>query len=104
MKNNEVLTITAAEYIEDYKLCLTFNNGVVRIVDFVPLMQKGICKKLQDKDYFRSFKLDPFTVDWNNEIGFDPEYLYEIGTYPDNEETTPLMAAEDQAEYGKKQD
>ena len=100
MKNNEILTITAAEYIEDYKLRLTFNNGVVRIVDFVPLMQKGICKKLQDKDYFRAFTLDPFTVDWNNEIGFAPEYLYEIGTYPENEETTPLMAAEDQQPYG----
>ena len=103
MKNNEILAITAAEYIEDYKLRLTFNNGVVRIVDFVPLMQKGICKKLQDKDYFRSFKLDPFTVDWNNEIGFAPEYLYEIGTYPENEETPPLMAAEEQQPYGKKQ-
>ena len=100
MKNNEILTITAAEYIEDYKLRLTFNNGVVRIVDFVPLMQKGICKKLQDKDYFRAFTLDPFTIDWNNEIGFAPEYLYEIGTYPENEETTPLMAAEDQQPYG----
>ncbi|MBO7469043.1 MAG: DUF2442 domain-containing protein [Bacteroidales bacterium] len=98
------IAVTAAEYIEDYKLCLTFNNGAVRVVDFVPLMQKGICKKLQDKDYFRSFKLDPFTVDWNNEIGFAPEYLFEIVTYPENEETTPLMAAEEQAKYGKKQD
>ena len=102
MKNNEILAITAAEYIEDYKLRLTFNDGVVCIVDFVPLMQKGICKKLQDKDYFRAFTLDPFTVDWNNEIGFAPEYLYEIGTYPENEETTPLMAAEEQQPYSKK--
>ena len=102
MKNNEILAITAAEYIEDYKLRITFNTGAVRIVDFVPLMQKGICKKLQDKDYFRAFTLDPFTVDWNNEIGFAPEYLYEIGTYPENEETTPLMAAEEQQPYGTK--
>ena len=96
MENNEVMAVTAAEYIVDYKLRLTFNNGAVRIVDFVPLMQKGICKKLQDKDYFRSFKLDPFTVDWNNEIGFAPEYLYDIGTNPDDEESIPLMAAEEQ--------
>lgn len=102
MENNEVMAVTAAEYIEDYKLRLTFNNGAVRIVDFVPLMQKGICKKLQDKDYFRSFKLDPFTVDWNNEIGFAPEYLYDIGTNPDDEESIPLMAAEEQHPYGGK--
>ena len=28
------IAVTAAEYIEDYKLCLTFNNGAVRVVDF----------------------------------------------------------------------
>lgn len=99
MTNNDVLAITAAEYIEDYKLRLTFNNGAVKVVDFVPLMQKGICQKLKVLDYFKSFKLDPFTVDWNNEIGFAPEYLYEIGEYPTNEETTPLMAAEEQRQY-----
>ena len=39
---------------------------------------------LQDSDMaveedFRNFTLDPFTVDWNNEIGFAPESLYERG-------------------------
>ena len=74
---NELLTITNAEYTNGYSLLLTFNNGERRLMDFTPLMQKGICKKLQDLDYFKAFKLDPFTVDWNNEIGFAPEYLYE---------------------------
>ena len=53
--------------------------GRLKMVDFWPLAQKGICVKLQDLNYFRSFTLDPFTVDWSNEIGFAPEYLYEIG-------------------------
>ena len=72
-----VFKITRAEYVKDYILRLTFSNGEVRTVDFIPLMQKGICRKLQDVDYFRNFTLDPFTVDWNNEIGFSPQYLYE---------------------------
>ena len=72
-----VFKITGAEYVKDYILRLTFSNGEVRTMDFTPLMQKGICRKLQDMDYFRSFTLDPFTVDWNNEIGFAPQYLYE---------------------------
>lgn len=76
----KLLTITAVEYVKDYVLRLTFNNGEVRMVDFVPLMQKGICRKLQDINYFKSYTLDPFTVDWNNEIGFAPRYLYERGT------------------------
>ena len=72
-----VFKITAAEYVKDYILRLTFSNDEVRTVDFTPMMQKGICRKLQNLEYFRNFTLDPFTVDWNNEIGFAPRYLYE---------------------------
>ena len=72
-----LLTIIHAEYVNDYVLRITFSNGEVRLVDFTPLMQKGICRKLQDINYFKSFTLDPFTIDWNDEIGFAPEYLYE---------------------------
>ena len=74
---NTVFKIIGAEYVKDYTLRLTFSNGEVRMMDFTPLMQKGICTKLQDMDYFRNFTLDPFSVDWNNEIGFAPRYLYE---------------------------
>ncbi|MBO7625374.1 MAG: DUF2442 domain-containing protein [Bacteroidales bacterium] len=79
MEKHFFLKVTAAEYMHDYTLKLTFNNGAIKMVDFTPLMQKGICKKLQNMNYFRSFTLDPFTVDWNNEIGFAPESLYERG-------------------------
>lgn len=79
MKNVFFLKVISAEYVRDYILKLTFNDGTVKLVDFTPLMQKGICRKLQDMDYFRSFTLDPYTVDWNNEIGFAPESLYERG-------------------------
>lgn len=75
MKTPFILKITDAVFVRDYVLCLTFNNGEVRYCDFLPLSQKGICTKLQDKEYFRNFRLDPFTVDWNNEIGFAPEFL-----------------------------
>jgi len=76
---NFLLKVTAAEYVDGYTLRLTFNTGEVLLVDFTPLMQKGICRKLQDIGYFKAFRLDPFTVDWNNEIGFAPERLYELG-------------------------
>lgn len=77
-----ILTVTNAEYEKDYILRITFSNGEVRLVDFTPLMQKGVCKKLQDMTYFKSFSLDPFTIDWNDEIGFAPEYLYERSVTP----------------------
>ena len=81
MKNNVfILKVVDASYVDDYTLMLTFNNGDKRKCDFAPLSKKGICTKLQDLDYFKSFSLDPFTVDWNNEIGFAPEFLYEHST------------------------
>lgn len=75
--NDVILKIVDAEYVEDYILRLTFNNGEVRLMDFSSLMENGVCRKLRDLDYFKSFTLDPFTVDWNNEIGFAPRFLYE---------------------------
>lgn len=74
-----LIRVVKAEYISDYTLRLTFNDGQVKLFDFQPLSQDGICKKLKDLNYFRAFTLDACTVDWNNEIGFAPEYLYEHG-------------------------
>ena len=75
-----ILKVTHADYVHDYVLRLLFSDGTTKLVDFWPLAQKGICTKLQDLDYFRDFTLDPFSVDWSNEIGFAPEFLYEIGS------------------------
>lgn len=74
-----MINIKSAKYVSDYILELTFSTGEVKRFDFSSLYNEGICKKLQDKDYFKDFTLDGFTVDWNNEIGFAPEYLYENG-------------------------
>ena len=73
----ELIYITAAKYVSGYILELTCNTGEVKFFVFTQLYDKGICTKLQDMEYFKNFKLDAFSVDWNNEIGFAPEYLYE---------------------------
>ena len=77
---NSILKVIQADYVHGHVLRLSFNDGVTKLVDFWPLAQKGLCTKLQNMDYFRNFTLYPFSVDWSNEIGFAPEYLYEIGT------------------------
>jgi len=78
-KVDVMIKVINAEYKSDYILILTFNTGEVKSFDFSTVYNDGICKKLQDIDYFRNFKLDPFSVDWNDEIGFAPEFLYENG-------------------------
>ena len=79
METSELLTVTNAEYVQDYTLRIRFSDGVEKLFDFSGELTKGICRKLKDLDYFKKFTLDPFTIDWNNEIGFAPEYLYENG-------------------------
>lgn len=79
METNEILTVTNAEYVGGYTLRIRFSDGVEKLFDFSGELSKGICRKLRDLEYFKRFTLDPFTIDWNNEIGFAPEYLYENG-------------------------
>ena len=49
----------------------------MRVFDFSTIYDRGIMAKLKDTEYFKNFTLDGWTVDWNNEIGLAPEYLYE---------------------------
>ena len=76
---NEILTVKKAEYLCDYTLLIYFSNGEKKSFDFSSFLDKGICSKLKEKNYFKNFRIDPFTIDWNNEIGFAPEFLYENG-------------------------
>ncbi len=76
MNDNRLLTVYKAEYVKDYILRISFSNGEERVFDFSSELSKGICWKLQNLEYFKHFTIDPFTIDWNNEIGFAPEYLY----------------------------
>ena len=78
----QLMTIIKAQYIDGYRIETVFSNGIKKMIDFTPVIQraKGIVKKLEDVEFFKKFTLDPFTIDWNNEIGFDPQDLYEKGT------------------------
>lgn len=76
---DRILTVTQAEYLNGYTLVILFSNGEKKMFDFSTLLDKGVCSKLKDINYFKNFTIDPFSIDWNNEIGFAPEFLYENG-------------------------
>ena len=71
----QLLTVIKARYIDGYRIEAVFSNGIKKMIDFAPVIQraKGIVKKLEDVEFFKKFTLDPFTIDWNNEmtIGYD---------------------------------
>ncbi len=70
-----MIWVTNAEYIEDYKIMVVFNDGVKKIVDLQNELDEGIFKPLKDKEYFKRFNISANTVEWENGADFAPEFL-----------------------------
>jgi hypothetical protein len=73
-----LLTITDVEYLGDYTLLCSFNNGERRKVDLTPLLAYPAFADLRDKGNFIQFGLD-HTIFWANGADIAPEYLFEHG-------------------------
>jgi hypothetical protein len=75
------MRILEATYLREYKIKLVFNNGLKKLVDFEPLLDKKrkLLIPLFDISYFKKFFLDGITICWPNDLDFDPNFLYELG-------------------------
>ena len=73
-----LLKITDVEYLGDYTLLCSFNNGERRKVDLTPLLAYPAFADLRDKGNFIQFGLD-HTIFWANGADIAPEYLFEHG-------------------------
>jgi len=74
-----MIWIKEAEYIEDYKIHITFNNGESGIIDFKAVIhndKRPVFRELVDITKFRQFKVDFDTVVWENGLDLAPEFLY----------------------------
>lgn len=69
-----------AEYMNEYKIRLRFNDETVRIVNLESYPARGgVFEQLKNKDYFRKFFIDLNTLCWPNGADIAPERLYEMG-------------------------
>ena len=68
-------------YINDYRLKLTFEDQIVKVVDLTPHLDGEIFEPLKNIEYFKSVRVnhDIDTIIWSNEADFSPDFLYEIG-------------------------
>mgnify|MGYP000013991361 CR=1 FL=1 len=73
-----ILHITAAEYLSDYKVALSFNNGRCGVADLADSLDQGVFQPLQDISLFSQLTLDAElqTISWPNGVDLAPEYLY----------------------------
>jgi len=72
------LEVSKANYLNDYRLALTFNNGETKIVDLKDELNGTVYLPLKKIDYFKKFKISYNTVEWPNGADYAPEYLYDI--------------------------
>ena len=75
-----MLEVSGVRALSDYTLWVRFNNGVAKIFDFKPLLDKPGFMPLQDVDIFNGVYIDYGCTVWQDgDIDIAPEYLYENG-------------------------
>ena len=76
-----MLKIISADYLQDYRIRVRFNDGADKVFDFLPVIEKyAVFKVLTDVDVLKNFILTD-TLEWNDgELDIAPEYIYQNGT------------------------
>ncbi|MDR2937601.1 MAG: DUF2442 domain-containing protein [Prevotellaceae bacterium] len=75
---NSIIYVTAAEYVGDYSIAFTFNDGVHKVVNLEKKLRGNIFGALKDVNLFKQFKVNDWTIEWANGVDIAPESLYEM--------------------------
>ena len=70
-------TVVRGEYCGEFKIRLTFNDGLEGTVDFSDWLSGPIFDPLKQPLYFARFFIDGGTVAWPNGADIAPETLHE---------------------------
>ncbi len=69
--------VVRAKYDTEFRIRLTFNDGIEASVDFRPWLSGPVFEPLKQLAYFRKFFVDGGTVAWPNGADIAPETLYD---------------------------
>ena len=83
--------ITAFEIVGPYRIRIEFGDGLVRTIDFKPVLEGELYGPLRDLNQFNSVALDDeiHTLVWPNGADFDPATLHD---WPDHEAAMVALA------------
>lgn len=70
------IRVIEANYIEDYKIEFTFSDNTIRLIDLRNEIYGEVFEPLREIKTFKKFKLNHFTIEWENGADFAPEFLY----------------------------
>jgi hypothetical protein len=69
--------IKSVEATEGHRLILGFDNGERRVFDATFLFTTGRFRELAMPEVFNKVKVVFDSIEWENGLDLDPEYLYE---------------------------
>ena len=74
--------ITEAQYIDNYKIKMRFEDGSAGIADLSDYPdENNVFRLFLDMNYFKDFRIEHGTIIWGNgELDIAPETLYTIAT------------------------
>jgi len=70
--------IVDVEHLGDFRLRLTFSDGLVRELDFDGVLEGGVFEPLRDRAVFAQVSVDTVagTIAWPNGVDLDPDVLH----------------------------
>jgi len=68
--------VLKVEYIGDYQLLLTFANNEVKRFSLLDYLHYPVYEPLKDETFCKTVKALGGTIQWNDDIDFDPDTLY----------------------------
>ncbi len=69
--------VTGVRALDGHRLLLQFDNGETRVFDANPIMSIGRFRELALPHVFSRVTVRFDTVEWENGLDLDPEYLYD---------------------------
>ncbi|MBU2622617.1 MAG: DUF2442 domain-containing protein [Proteobacteria bacterium] len=62
---------------KDFSLNIVLDNGEKRLLDMKPYLDFGVFIKLRDYERFRQARVAFDTIEWDEGVDLDPEFIYE---------------------------
>jgi hypothetical protein len=62
---------------EDFSLNIVLDTGERRLLDMKPYLDFGVFKKLRDFEKFKRARVAFDTIEWDDGVDLDPEFIYE---------------------------
>ena len=76
-----IIAVTSAEHIGDYKVHVHFSDGASQVIDFLPFLQSfrhPDYEQYFDLEYFKRFKIIEGNINWDDyNLIFPVDDLYE---------------------------